>query len=176
MIGVVQFRSMSLDVEQSNPINKDFENMINSDDNELFGAFPEWFAHENDCQSRTGINMLSTMQLNVEQADRIENLLSKFDTLFSTGTRGFKQTHLTEYIIKTVGSPVEKKPYPLPMVKMNWVRDEVECLLKAGIIHHSVSPWCSPVIVIDKKQIPGQQKEFRLVVDYRALNSVMKLQ
>ena len=57
------------------------------------------------------------------------------------------------------------------MVKMDWVHDEVERLLKAGIIRHSVSPWCSPVIVIDKKQIPGQQKEFRLVVDYRALNS-----
>ena len=49
MIGVVQFRSMSLDIEQSNPINKDFDNMINSDNDELFGAFPEWFAHENDC-------------------------------------------------------------------------------------------------------------------------------
>ena len=116
------------------------------------------------------------MKLNVEQTDCIENLLSKFGTLFSTGTRGFKQTHLAEYIIETVGSPVEKKPYPLPMVKMDWVRDEVEQLLKAGIIRHSVSPWCSPVIVIDKKQIPGQQKEFRLVVDYRALNSVTKLQ
>ena len=176
MIGVIQFRSTSLDVEQSNPINKDFENMINSDDDELFEAFPEWFAHENDCQSRTGNNMLSTIQLNVEQSNRVENLLSKFDTLFSTGTRGFKQTHLTEYIIETVGSPVEKKPYPLPMVKMNWVHDEVGHLLNAGIVCHSVSPWCSPVIFVEKKQIPGQQKEFRLVVDYRALNSVMKLQ
>ena len=49
VIGVVQFRSTSLDVEQSNPVNKDFENMINSDDDKLFGAFPEWFTHENDC-------------------------------------------------------------------------------------------------------------------------------
>ena len=120
--------------------------------------------------------MLSTMQLNVEQSTRVENLLSKFDTLFSTGTRGFKQTHLTEYIIETIGNPVEKKPYPLPMVKMNWVHDEIERLLNAGIVHHSVSPWCSPVIVVEKKQIPGQQKEFRLVVDYRALNLVTKLQ
>ena len=39
-----------------------------------------------------------------------------------------------------------------------------------------MSPWCSPVIVVDKKQIPGQPKEFRLVVDYRALNLVTKLQ
>ena len=61
------------------------------------------------------------------------------------------------------------------MVKMNWVHDEVECLLKAGIIQHSISLWCSPVIVVDKKQVPGQPKEFRLVVDYRALNSVTKL-
>ena len=39
MIGVVQFRSTSLDVEQSNPVNKDFENMINSDDDEFLELF-----------------------------------------------------------------------------------------------------------------------------------------
>ena len=77
MIGVVQFRNTSLDVEQSNPVNKDFENLINSDDDELFGAFPEWFAQENDCQSRTGNNMLAIKKLNVKQTDRVENLLSK---------------------------------------------------------------------------------------------------
>ena len=112
MIGVVQFRNTSLEVEHSNPVNKDFENLINSDDDELFGAFPEWFAHENDCRSRTGNNMLSIMKLNVEQTDCVENLLSKFSTLFSMGTRGFKQTHLVEYIIETVGSPVEKSHIP----------------------------------------------------------------
>ena len=114
------------------------------------------------------------MQLNDEQLKGNNKLLGKFET-FSAGTRGFKQTHLTEYIIETIGNPIEKKPYPLPMVKMNWVHNEVEQLLKAAIIHHSVNLWLNPVIVVDK-QIPGQPKEFRLVVDYRALNLVTKLQ
>ena len=43
VISVVQFRSTSLDVDWSNPINTDFENMIDSKDRELFGAFPKWF-------------------------------------------------------------------------------------------------------------------------------------
>ena len=30
--------------------------------------------------------------------------------------------------------------------------------------------------MVNKKQVPGQPKEFRLVVDYRALNSMTKLQ
>ena len=173
---MVQFRSTTLDVDQSNPVNKDFENLIDSDDGELFRAFPEWFTREDDCRSRTGNDALPSMQLSDEQNNSVDKLMEKFGTLFSAGTRGFKQMHLTEYVIETVGNPIEKKSYPLPMVKMDWVHDEVEHLLNAGIIHHSVSPWCSPVIVIDKKQIPGQPKEFRLVVDYRALNSVMKLQ
>ena len=151
VIGVVQFRSMTLDVNQSNPINKDFENMIDNEDGELFGAFPEWFAEENDCRSRSGNDTLPSMWLDDEQLKGVDKLLGKFEMLFSAGTRGFKQTHLTEYIIETIGNPIEKTPYPLPMVKMNWVHDEVECLLKARIICHSVSPWCSPVIVVDKK-------------------------
>ena len=137
---MVQFRSMTLDIDQSNPVNKDFENMIDSEDGELFGAFPEWFAQENNCRSRTGNDVLLNMQLSNEQNNGVDKLLEKFSTLFSAGTRGFKQTQLTEYMIETVGNPIEKKPYPLPMVKMDWVRDEVECLLNTGIICHSVSP------------------------------------
>ena len=90
------------------------------------------------------------MQLSNEQNNGVNKLLERFSTLFLAGTRGFKQTHLTEYVIETVGNPIEKKPYPLPMVKMDWVHDEVECLLNTGIICHSVSPWCSLVIVFVK--------------------------
>ena len=114
--------------------------MIDSDDRELFGAFPEWFAQEDDCRSRTGNDALPIMQLSDEQNNSVDKLMEKFGTLFSAGTRGFKQMHLTEYVIETMGSPIEKKPYPLPMVKMDWVHDEVEHLLNMGIIHHSVSP------------------------------------
>ena len=64
---MVQFRSASLDVDQSNPVNKDLENMIGKEDGELFGAFPEWFALDDDCRSRTGNDMLQSMQLNEEQ-------------------------------------------------------------------------------------------------------------
>ena len=134
VIGVVQFRSTSLYVDWSNPINKDFENMIDSEDGELFGAFPKWFALEDNFRSRTGNDILPSMQLSDEQHKGVSKLLEKFNTLFSVGSQGFKQIHLTEYIIETVGNPIEKKPYPLPMVKMNWVHDEVEHLLKAGII------------------------------------------
>ena len=150
--------------------------MIDSDDGELFRAFPEWFAQEDDCRSRTGNDAVPSMQLSDEWNNGVDKLMKKFSTLFSAGTRGFKQTHLTEYVIETMGNPIEKKPYPLPTVKMDWVCDEVECLLNTGIICHSVSPWCRPVIVVDKTQILGQPKKFRLVVDYKALNSVTKLQ
>ena len=119
MIGVVQFRSTSLDVKQSNPINKDFENMIDNGGGELFGAFPEWFAVENDCRSWSGNYTLPSMQLNDEQLKGVNKLLGKFEMLFSASTRGFKQNHLREYIIETIGNPIEKKPYPLSMVKMN---------------------------------------------------------
>ena len=177
VIGVVQFRSTSLDIDQSNPVNKYFENMIDNEDGELFGAFPEWFAVENDCRSWSGNDTLLSMQLNDEQLKGVDKLFGKFETLFSAGTRGFKQTHLTEYIIETHQEPHREKALSITYGKDELgVHNEVECPLKAGIICHSMSLWCSPVIVVDKEQIPGQPKEFRLVVDYRALNSVTKLQ
>ena len=41
---MVQFRSTTLNVDRSNPVNEDFESLIDSDDGELIRACPEWFA------------------------------------------------------------------------------------------------------------------------------------
>ena len=60
--------------------------MIDSEDRELFGAFPKWFALEDDCRSRTDNDLLPSMQLSDEQHKGVSKLLEKFATLFSAGT------------------------------------------------------------------------------------------
>ena len=55
---------------------------------------------------------LHSMQLDEEQSKGVDLLLEKFNTLFSAGTQGFKQTHLTEYVIETVGIPLKRNVIP----------------------------------------------------------------
>ena len=65
--------------------------------------------------------------------------------------------------------PVSQKPYPIAMKHYQWVKDEIEKLLSAKVIHSSRSSWSAPIIVVPK----GDGGKC-LVIDYRALNKVTR--
>ena len=59
------------------------------------------------------------------------------------------RTQLIEMEIDTGSSvPLAQSPYTLPLKHYDWVRNEIETLEKAGVIERSLSPWASPVIVV----------------------------
>ena len=65
--------------------------------------------------------------------------------------------------------PVSQKPYPIAMKQYEWVKNEIEKLLAAKVIHTSQSSWSAPIIVVPK----GDGGKC-LVIDYRALNKVTR--
>ena len=65
--------------------------------------------------------------------------------------------------------PVSQKPYPVAMKHYNWVKEEINKLLEAGVIRNSHSSWLAPIIVVPKGD-GGKH----LIIDYRALNKVTR--
>ena len=65
--------------------------------------------------------------------------------------------------------PVSPKPYPITMMHYQRVKEEIEKLLAAKVIHTSCSSWSAPIIVVPK----GDGGKC-LVIDYRALNKVTR--
>ena len=55
------------------------------------------------------------------------------------------------------------------MKHYQWVKEEIEKLLAAKVIHSSRSSWSAPIIVVPK----GDGGKC-LVIDYRALNKVTR--
>ena len=54
-------------------------------------------------------------------------------------------------IIDTATSePFSQKPYPIAMKHYQWVKDEIEKLFAAKVIHTSRSSWSAPIIVVLK--------------------------
>jgi hypothetical protein len=63
--------------------------------------------------------------------------------------------------------PINAKPYHYSPFHKSEIERQVSELLKAGLIVPSVSPFASPVLLVQKKD-----ESWRFWVDYRKLNSL----
>ena len=109
-------------------------------------------------------------QLNSTIQQQLDNLLGTFKDQFTKDEMTIGTTLPTQMSINTEDSdPVSQKPYPVAMKHYNWVKEEINKLLEAGVIRNSHSSWSTPIIVVPK----GDGGKC-LVIDYRALNKVTR--
>ena len=109
-------------------------------------------------------------QLNSTIQQQLDNLLGTFKDQFTKDKMTIGTTLLTQMSIDTGDSdPVSQKPYPIAMKQYNWVKEEIDKLLEAGVIRNSHSSWLAPIIVVPKGD-GGKH----LIIDYRALNKVTR--
>ena len=69
--------------------------------------------------------------------------------------------------------PIASKLYPLALKHHQFVKEELQKFLQAGLIERSMSPYTSPILVVNKKSqdSSAELSDTRwLVIDYRALN------
>ncbi|XP_039862407.1 uncharacterized protein LOC120718122 [Simochromis diagramma] len=66
-----------------------------------------------------------------------------------------------------VGHPIRQRPYRVPQHLVDKLRQEVEQMLELGVIEPSCSEWCSPVVIIFKKD-----GSLRICIDFRKLNAI----
>lgn len=96
----------------------------------------------------------------------LKNTISLFEDI-SYEKKGLGLTHLVKHKIKVTSDPFKQRYWPLSPAKQKELFDEVDVLLKENIIQPSKSPWCSPVLAVEKRD-----GSTRLCLDSRRLNSI----
>ena len=109
-------------------------------------------------------------ELSTTVQNELELLLQEYESQFAKDETSIGTTPLTSMTVDTgTSEPVYQKSYPIAMKHYQWVKDEIEKLLAAKVIHTSRSSWSAPIIVVPKGD-GGKH----LVIDYRALNKVTR--
>lgn len=110
--------------------------------------------------------------LNVNEKQILNNLLIKFQELFQPADEKLPFTTRIKAEIRTTdNNPVYSKSYPYPQALKEEVEKQITKLLKDGIIQPSKSPYNSPIWIVQKKMDASNERKYRMVIDYRKLNS-----
>ena len=108
--------------------------------------------------------------LDEEQKRKFQEFMERYQNLFIWDNDSFGRTSVVTHRIDTgTANPIKQRFYRTSYQNQTFIKEEVQRLLKAGLIVPSSSQWTSPVVVVEKKN--GKK---RLCVDYRKLNGVTK--
>ena len=101
--------------------------------------------------------------------DEFVEFLNEYQDMFARHADDYGRTTLLEHEIVTdpQAAPIYQRPRPVPIHYRNQVREEIDGMVRAGIVAPSTSEWSSPIVIVKKKD-----GGIRLCVDYRALNNV----
>lgn len=126
----------------------------------------------NSVQLENGDKKFNLEHLDNSSARAVTCVLDRYPKVFSDLTKDdfpslqFDSLDLTSY------EPVQSKIYRFPEAHKNLVLEEMEKLLDLNVISHSKSHFNSPVWVVAKKDDAQGNKQWRIVIDYRALNKI----
>ena len=105
-------------------------------------------------------------ELAENQKVSFKNLSLKFQDSFSKSSTDIGRTEMIEHTIDTGQAlPVKQHPRRVPLSKIQEAEAEIEKMAEQGIIEPSTSPWCSPVVILRKKD-----SSIRFAIDFRLLN------
>ena len=92
---------------------------------------------------------LRTMESVTEISEGIEEVLEENEEVFGPLSEVVKIGSCHK--LEVIGKPVKHRAYRVSPGEDNFIQQEIEKLLKMGIIQPSKSPWASPVVLAGKK-------------------------
>lgn len=105
--------------------------------------------------------------LTPEQAEKFKQFLFSRKAAFADPEMPLQRSNVGEHRINLNEEKPFKEPVRrVPIFKRDILDAEINKLKTEGLIEESVSPWSSPLVLVQKKD-----KTWRLCVDYRRLNA-----
>ena len=103
-----------------------------------------------------------------EQENEIRRLIEKYKEICAISSTKLGKTNVVKHKINTGDhEPIAQKQFRADKKRRTIIKEEVDKMLKNGIIKKSEGPWSSPVVIVTKKDGSA-----RFCIDYRKINNI----
>jgi RNase H-like domain found in reverse transcriptase/Reverse transcriptase (RNA-dependent DNA polymerase)/Integrase zinc binding domain/Integrase core domain len=112
--------------------------------------------------------LCSIDDLSVSQRNIAQKVIDSFNEICSKDRLG-RTNKITLSIDTGEEKPFRKRPFVMSPYMSNILNNELDDMLKLGVVERSQSPWCSPVLLVKKSN-----GEYRFCFDGRPLNEITR--
>lgn len=124
----------------------------------------EWSFSSDPVTINSVAHLQQQTMLNSTQQIRLQAVIDRNRKLMGTG---LGCTNRVEHVIRTNSPPIKQRYYRVSPVVQKQIDEELNEMLRLGIVEPSNSPWASPIVLVKKKD-----GKYRFCVDFRKLNAV----
>lgn len=111
---------------------------------------------------------VDTMPLTDHERDMVRELVKEYQDCFALKMDQLGEVNILKAQIQTgTHPPVRCQAYRVGPKERELIEAEIQKMLDAGVIRPSISPWASPVVLVEKAD-----GSVRFAIDYRRLNSI----
>jgi hypothetical protein len=103
-------------------------------------------------------------ELEDDKKEKIIRLLEEYDDVYMYGEKKLKTTNVVKHKIylEKKAKPVTQKEYRESKENKKVIKQEIEKMLKDGVVRESSGPYLSPVVIVKKKD---KTKDFVLIIE-----------
>src|ERR1043165_5449033 len=107
-----------------------------------------------------------------EREEKLRKLIGKYKEICAISNTKLGKTNIVKHSVNTGNHlPIKQQPYKTNTEKKKVIKNEIDKMLKDGIITECLSsPWSSPVVIVSKKDGTN-----RFCIDYRKINAITEI-
>ena len=110
--------------------------------------------------------------MNTHVKGMLNEILSEYDNVVSKGPHDIGNCKLIKHDIRLNDErPIKCKQSPRSAKENEWIKGQIDEMLKNGVIELSTSPYAFNIVIVEKKDGAGEGMD-RMCINYASLNKV----
>src|SRR6266542_2595330 len=132
----------------------------------------EWIENDKYNQEAKLYELIGEEVIDTHVKEMLDKILNEYDDIVSKGPHDIGNCKLVKHDIRLNDErPIKRKQSPWSAKENEWIKGQIDEMLKNEVIEPSTSPYTFNIVIVGKKDGAGERMD-RMCINYAPLNEV----